>query len=184
MKTNPKILIVYYSRTKNNQFIAEKLANAFNADMEVIRPRIQLFPFLLILTSLGKSIGIKRIKADLKDYDRIVLLGPIWFGMLVSPLKTFLKTYYSKIQSLYFISCCGTSDELKDEKFGYTPVFNTVKGMLGDKCKSCFPISMSLVLPEDLKNDQEEIMKARITEENYQAFVASPLQNIIKSIQS
>lgn len=110
MKTNPKFLVVYYSGTKNNQFLAQKMASVLNADIENIRPNLNLIPIQLLFTSLKKSFGIKPVINSPKNYDKVILLGPVWFGKLVSPLREFLNRYKTEIKALHFVSCCGTPE--------------------------------------------------------------------------
>lgn len=183
MKTNPRILVAYYSRSKNNQFIAQKLASALSADKEAIRPNLNLLPFQLLFSSWEKSLGIKPLLHKPNDYDRIILLGPVWFGKLVSPLREFLNRYMHEIKVLHFVSCCGTPEHQKDEKYGFVQVFQTVKAIMGETCMTCDALPISLILSEELQTNQDAIMKARLTEDSFQKSMALPFEALVQRMK-
>ncbi len=162
-----KSIVVYYSNKGNNKFIAEKIANTLKCDIELIKPRLNVFFFLMIFSLLKKSLGIWKIKHDLNEYESIILCGPIWMGKFLSPLRDFCNKYFQNIKKLYFITCCGSGDAIKDKKFGHGLVFNEVKNLLGDKCIQCIALPIGLTLPEDKQNNSELIMKTRLTDDNF-----------------
>jgi len=122
-----KSIVVYYSNTGNNKYLAEKIANDKEFNLYEISPRVKS-SFGLILSSLLKiSFGIHDTSKNIKDYDAVILCGPIWMGQLISPLSDFLKKYKDDIKKLYFITCCGSGEDTKDTKFGFTKVFEKIK---------------------------------------------------------
>ncbi|MCR4422627.1 MAG: flavodoxin domain-containing protein [Exilispira sp.] len=140
-----KTLILYFSRTGNNKFIAEKLSQTLESDIEAIKPKIKSF-LLLILSSLFKlGIGIKPLTYDVKNYERIILLSPIWMGKLLSPIRGIIKKYGDEIKEIVFITVCGSGIEDKDGKFGYETVFKEIKNILPSKEIKCFEISTTLL---------------------------------------
>ncbi len=55
MKNN---LVVYYSNTGSNLYLAEKIAQSLDCDMEAIQPKVKAVPYLMLtslLAGLGKS---------------------------------------------------------------------------------------------------------------------------------
>lgn len=174
-----KTIVVYYSKSSNNKFLAEKTAQTLDCDIEEIIPRVNIFILLLF----NMSFGNKPLKHNLKEYDRVILVGPIWMGKFISPLKSFVKRYRKSITQLYFITCCGSSDEKKDEKFGHNLVFKLLKEMLGEKCISCEAFPIILVVPEDKKNDDDAIMKTRLSNENFTGEIKQRFDNFISNIK-
>jgi len=57
-----KTLILYYSRSGNNRYLAERLARRLHADVEALRPRIDLFGLLLFFSWIRLSPGNRRIR--------------------------------------------------------------------------------------------------------------------------
>lgn len=158
-----KSIVVYYSRKGSNKYLAEKISMNLQCEIEAIKPRINSFFFFL----LNIHFGIKPLKIDLNKYDRIILCGPIWMGRFIPPLKSFVKKYQDKINKLVFVTCCGSTYEKKDEKFGHGIVFNQVNEMLNGKCELCQAFPIDLVLPEELKDDSEAFMNTHLNDENF-----------------
>ncbi len=117
------------------------------------------------------------------DYDRIFLVGSVWMGRFICPLKSFIKKYMDQIDSLYFVTCCGSRDEVKFEKFGHGHVFKIVEDLLGEKCKQCDAIPIGLVLPEEQRKDGNAVMKARLFDGNFQNEIKERFDNYISQIK-
>ena len=160
-------LVVYYSKTGSNDFLAKKIANDLNADLAQIKPRFNNQIIQIPFSQVNFTLGIKDLDFDVSDYDKIVLVGPIWTGQLINPLRTFLNKYDKEINNLHFVTCCGSTDDNKDEKFGYELVFNRVREMIANKCKSCTALPIALVIPEANQGNEDYIMKTRLTQDNF-----------------
>ena len=158
-----KTIVVYYSRTGNNKYLAEKIAKEWDCDIEPLRPKINVFFFLMI--KLGG--GNKKLIHNLSEYDRVILCGPIWMGSLVYPLKNFLTKHIKEIKNLIFVTCCSSTFETKDDKYGYNRVFNIVKEIAGEKCIYCEAFPIQLVMPQEKRKDGEAVMKARLSDDNF-----------------
>jgi flavodoxin len=179
---NKKYIVVYFSNTGNNKYLAHKMAQTLNCDMEAIRPRVKKLFLILLLGKLKMSPGIKAIKHDLKNYDMIILCGPVWMGQFVSPLYDFLKKHTTHINKLYFVCCCGSSDEERNSKFGHGHVFREVKEMMGKTCVLCEALPITLVLPEDKMKDSETVMKTRLTDQNFKGEMESRFNRLMGKI--
>lgn len=162
-----KTLVVYYSNKGNNKFLAEKTAKAINADIVALKPRINSSIIQLMASKWNWNLANKTLKKDLSDYDRIVLFGPIMMGLLLNPLKQFVIKNKASIKELIFGTCCGSSDEEKDKKFGYGLVFNQLEQITNSIPLQCHAFPISLVLSEEKKNNPELIMKTRLNSENF-----------------
>jgi flavodoxin len=176
-------LVVYYSNTGNNKYLAEKIANDKKYDLYEISPRVKS-SFGLILSSLLKiSFGINNITKSIKDYDAVILCGPIWMGQLISPLKDFLKKYKDDINKLYFITCCGGGEDDKDTKFGYTKIFEKIQILMAEKLDIAEAISIELITPEEMKGKGEETMKLRLSDENFKGEILKRYNSILNKIE-
>lgn len=176
-----KTLVVYYSKSGSNKYLAGKIALSLGADLEAVKPRMDVFAFLLLFSALKKSAGIKKLQHTPSDYDRIVLCGPIWMGQLVSPLRDFINKYRNDIPRLYFATCCGGGDAEKDTQFGYVNVFTQIALLLEEKCIFCeaFPIVM-VNSPDNLRT--EDIMKIRLSDINFSGEIQKRFDRFIQKI--
>lgn len=116
---------------------------------------------------MGINFGNKKLKSNCEDYERVILCGPIWMGKLIVPLKNFIRNNILKINNLVFVSCCGSTFDKKDEKFGHNLVFNEVKKLSGEKCKHCEAFPIVLVLPTELRDDSSAFMKTHLNDQNF-----------------
>lgn len=175
-----KTLVAYYSKNGNNDYLAHRLAKDIQGDIELIKPRINLFFFFL----MDIGFGVKKFKSDVSSYEKVVLLGPIWVGRFVRPLKDFLSRYLSKINKLYFVTCCGSSYEKKRDKFGHELVFDVVKEKAGDKMIGATALPIMLVIPEDKKEDSEYVMKTRLSDDNFTGEIKENYDKLIAQLKS
>lgn len=177
-----KILVGYYSKTGSNRYLAEKFSSVLECDIEEIRPRLNLFPFLILFSLLKTSLGVKSLKHKVNNYDRLILCGPIWMGTLISPLRDFIKKYRKSINRLYFATCCGSRDAAKDDRFGYATVFPKIEHMVGNKCVLCEAFPIGLVLPEDKQEDGNAIMKTRLSDNNFTGQIQERFESFVQRV--
>jgi len=173
-----KTIVIYYSRKGSNKYIAEKISKTLSCDIEAIKPRLDVF--LLFLMNI--QLGIKSLKNDIKNYDRVILCGPIWVGKFIAPLQSFIKKYKEEINNLVFVTCCGSPYEKKEEKFGHGLVFKEVKILLDEKCQFCQAFPIDLVLPEDQKEVGEILMKTHLNDENFNGEIQEVFDDFISRL--
>jgi menaquinone-dependent protoporphyrinogen IX oxidase len=168
-----KTLVAYYSHGGNNRFLAEKLARDTGGDLVELRPRVKSFGFVLIASLTHLSFGNRKVRFPVADYDAVILCGPIYMGMLVAPLRDFMKSNRKKLKRLYFATCCGGGKKDKDTKFGYNAVFAKARAILGEKLAGCTAFSFELFAAEELKENPDGIMKIKLTEDKFTGAVAA-----------
>ena len=176
-------LVVYYSNTGNNKYLAEKIANDKKNDLYEISPRVKSSFWLMISSLLKISFGIHNTDINIKNYDAVILCGPVWMGQLISPLSDFLKKYKDDINKLYFITCCGSGEDDKDTKYGYTKIFEKIKILMSGKLEFAEAVSIELIAPEEMKGKGEETMKLRLSDENFKGEMLKRYNNIIDKIE-
>jgi flavodoxin len=173
-----KIIVVYYSNKGSNKYLAEKISKSLFCELEEIKPRLNIF--LLFLMNI--HLGIKPLKHNIKEYDKVILCGPIWMGKLIPPLRSFIKKYFYKINKLIFVTCCGSTDAKKNEKFGHGLVFKEVENILKDKCILYQAFPVCLVLPDDKKEDTDAFMKTHLNDENFKGEIQELFESFIRKV--
>lgn len=179
-----KVLIVYYSNTGSNRYLARKIASDLNAELAEIHPRAGVFPLQLLMSQMRFSFGIKKLEYDPQAYDRIVLIGPVWTGRLIAPLRSFLIRYNKQIKQLYFLTCCGSKDKDKDGKWGYAQVFTRIEEILGIRCAHCAALPITLIVPEEKQEDDQYILNARLTDDNFNGEIKARYLKFIDNLIS
>jgi len=171
-------IVVYYSRKGSNKYLAKKISKSLSCEIEAIRPRLNVFLLFLMNTHLG----IWPLKHNIKEYDRVILCGPIWMGKLIPPLRSFVTKYADSINKLIFVTCCGSTFAKKYEKFGHGLVFNEVESILKDKCVFCQAFPIGLVMPDDKKEDTDAFMKTHLNAENFKGEIQELFENFIGKV--
>ena len=173
-----KTIVVYYSRKGSNKYLAQKISAGLSCESEEIRPWLNVF----ILFLMNIHLGIKPIKHNLNEYEKVILCGPIWMGKFIPPLRSFIRKYFDHINKLIFVTCCGSTDAKKDEKFGHGLVFKEIENILKDKCILCQAFPIGLVLPDDKKEDTEAFMKTHLNDENFKGEIQKRFEGFIKRV--
>ncbi len=173
-----KIIVFYYSHKGSNKYLAGKISESLSCEIEEIKPRINIF----ILFLMNIHLGIKPLKHRIEDFDLVILCGPIWMGKLIPPLRCFIRKYFIRIHKLIFVTCCGSTDARKDEKFGHGLVFREVENILKDKCLICQSFPVGLVLPEDKKEDADAFMKTHLNDENFKGEIQERFDNFLTKV--
>jgi len=95
IKSQHKVLVVYYSRTGHTKLVAEHLAEKFQADLEPLVDQKNRAGFFSILSAGNDAIGSKAttlspLKHNPKDYAVILIGGPSWYGNTTPAVRTFI----------------------------------------------------------------------------------------------
>jgi len=91
-----KTLVVYYTRTGNTKFIAERVARGLGAETEeVIDERNRRGPIGFLRSGYESTRGlttkIRETREDPRSYDLVVVGTPVWNGRPSSPIRTWLS---------------------------------------------------------------------------------------------
>jgi flavodoxin len=89
-------LVVFYSRTGNSKFVAEKVVSELSADTEEVVDLKNRRGWLGFIragydATRGKETIIEKTQKSHKDYDLIVIGTPVWNSRLTPAIRTYLK---------------------------------------------------------------------------------------------
>ena len=162
-----KYAVVYFSNTGNNAFLAKKAANRLQADLFEANPGHKGLVGLIFKSWLHfpERLNIKPV--DLADYDEIILLGPIWVGTFIAPMKALVQLCVKANKPLRYITCCGSGDEMNEEKFGYNQVLQKVKDLGGDLVLQTAAIPTALIEQTKEEKEQNKDGKIKVTDDNF-----------------
>lgn len=106
-----KTLVISYSVTGNNEALASGIANEFAAEHIRItekRPRKNGTIFAdLIFKRVPK---VQPEPGDMKGYDLILFVGPVWIGETATPLRPYIGRLKSNACKYAFVSLSGGAD--------------------------------------------------------------------------
>jgi flavodoxin len=113
---NPKILLVYYSRSGNTRTLAGKLIETIGCDWVELRPEASFHKRITgYLKAVGHSILKKTPKLQstgkkVANYELVIIGGPLWAGRIASPVRTFLRENRNQFKKVaFFVTQGGTS---------------------------------------------------------------------------
>lgn len=175
-----KYLVLYYSKTGNSKFLAEQAADVLDCDIKEIIPAINNLLVLYLLSFLKVAIPIGIKEKDLAPYEEVIILGPIWGGLLISPLRKILKECVKASKVIHFAVSCETPEEEKNSKYGFAQVLKESKEMGGGLVKTTSAFSMALV-----KGDQPQHVlaeKVKITEANFKGTLRTRFDDFVARI--
>ena len=151
-EVSKKALIVYYSQTGKNEFIAEYLGSQIeNSEVKEITLKEEVGFGSLILKHLVRSdLAIEEI--DVKEYDTVIICTPIWLQILALPTKVFIENADLKGKEVYaFITCGGY--------YGFAESLKEWIAEQGADVKGLFVIKVGGITDEDLKKEISMHMK-------------------------
>lgn len=176
-------LVLCYSKTGNSQFIGEKLAYGLSCDLKKIIPGIDSVFILYLLSLVGINIPTNISYNDIGDYDEVVIIGPVWGGQLISPLRTVLNICLAASKNIHFAVTCETKEEDRDSKYGYSKVLNKARDLGGVLVKSTEAFPTSLVNPDNKPWTAELSGKIKITPGNYDGPLKLRVENYVLKIK-
>jgi flavodoxin len=112
---NPRVLVVYYTRTGQTKGVAEDIAKRLGCDIEEIfdtKKRGGPLGFL----SAGKDAGDESLtkivepKFDPSTYDLVIIGTPVWNNTISTPIRTYISMKKDKIANAAFFITQGRKE--------------------------------------------------------------------------
>lgn len=178
-----KTLVVYFSKSGNNKYLAEKFALDLNGDIEALTPFVGGLPLQMLFSLIGFGPGIHTVENPVSEYDRIIVCGPIWAGHPAWPNRSFLKKHGGDARKIFYATCCGGGDAEKDGRFGYARVFREVEKLAGAKMVACEAFPVPLVLPEGKRKDDSAVMNARLSDESFTGEIRERYDSFLRAVE-
>lgn len=114
-------IIVCYSHSGHNLEVAKEIQRKIGGEIIQLEDWFKTLKggFLFFLGGMFGSLKIpskiKPLNKEISKYSEVILLSPIWGWNITPAVRSFLKSFSTKINNLYFISVCGEGDKLKDK---------------------------------------------------------------------
>ncbi len=99
-----KNLIIFYDHSKEIIHIVNKYKKNYQADIYEIKTLKPVSFFDKISSSyFGNSLNVLKCNLNLREYDNIILISPLWFNKLPSPIIKFLEPQVGKINNIIYV---------------------------------------------------------------------------------
>ena len=93
-------LMVYYSKNKDILKIVNKFIDLYNATTYEIET-LEKVSFMQKLK--GENVSIKRCNLNLLSYQNIILISPLWFDKVPTPVIRFLEQATGHINNIIYV---------------------------------------------------------------------------------
>lgn len=105
-----KTVVLSYSYTGNNEALAAAVAASLSAEHLKVTEAKPRKMGTIIGDMLFNRVPKSQPSPDvLAQYDRVILMGPVWMGKAASPLRAYLKAIKNNPQSYVFACVSGGS---------------------------------------------------------------------------
>ena len=112
-----KTMILYYSYGGTTKKLAEKMAEERNAELYEVKDKKR--PPLIKAVFVGCACSIRQIPTaiepivmDMEQYDRIIIMAPIWNGNAAPPIYNVISMLPpGSLVEFYFVSKSGRSNQ-------------------------------------------------------------------------
>jgi len=178
-------LILYYSKTGNSRFLAHRLSVALaEAPVLELKPRWNALGYVFMRSALGLPVGIGLRQQTLADYREILLLGPVWGGVLIGPLRTAIRRCVQAGKPLHLALTCETSDADRSGKYGYDQVLEQARKLGGTYVKTATAFSTSLVSGRTSSWSPKLAEKITFTDANFGVVLQEKLQAFVQQVKA
>ena len=109
-------LIVYYGNDRNILKIVAKYKKMYNASVYKIKTVNSVSFFDKIKSSYhGKVIEIERCNLNLLNYQNIILISPLWYDKVPSPVTRFLEIEAGRINNIIYLLYNNNKEDRQEE---------------------------------------------------------------------
>ncbi len=138
----PKILVVYFSRSGNTETVAKELTAKLKADSEKLVEQGTDWEGVWGYIKAGKAAwqetatSIEKLKKEPKDYDLVVIGTPVWAWNMTPAVRSFLTVYKDDLKKVAFFATEGGS--------GHEKAFKNMETLAGKA-----PVATAFVLQKE-----------------------------------
>lgn len=114
------IAIISYSYTGNNKALADSVAKKMSVEhVQIIEQKQRTMGTIILDMLFNRTPQVHPAPDITEKYERIIFFGPVWMGLIASPIRPYLKYLKEHPQNYSFISISGGADgsnsKLKEE---------------------------------------------------------------------
>ncbi len=112
-----KKVIIYYSRMGHVRYLVDSLLEKEEVidvfEIKEIKTKTGLFGYIqmIYLAINKKETAIEILDIDFSQYDKFIIMGPVWAKNISAPIRTFLNHYKQDIKNPQYILAHGKKGE-------------------------------------------------------------------------
>lgn len=111
-----KKIIIYYSFTGNNESLYRELQRRLNCEaFRILEPKRRTWLTILLDMLFDRRPRIELFPVDLRKYDMVILMSPVWNAHIANPMKSFLDKEKDHLKEYAFLTVCGGRQGQKEK---------------------------------------------------------------------
>ena len=147
---NTHALIAYYSMSGHTRTVAHELRDVMAGDIEEITEPHPRHGIIGVVRALVDAVAkreppIQPAKGDPRNYDVLLVGGPVWAGRMASPVRSYVKRYGAAAPHLAFFCTEGGR--------GSDTAFADLASLCGRKPEATFVVDSAHLLPAEHRQD-------------------------------
>lgn len=171
-----KSLIVFYSGSGNNTALAYHIEKKLACDIEEIVPERKRTNFSILLDiAFNRLPAVKPLQANLREYEMVILVAPVWNARMASPMRTFVKEYGAGIEACAFISLCGGRDGQRQK------IVDQLMELLHDEPIAVEELALRDLFKDGRHADVKNVSNYRVTENDF-SFFDDAIDNFLRRV--
>lgn len=116
--SDPKVLVVYFSRTGNTRRVALEIARQLGAEVEEIGSLDRRSGLIGYVRSAfegwsGRAAAIRPPRLDPRAFDLVVIATPVWFASPASPTRAYLAAVAPALRNVAVVLTLGGAGDLR-----------------------------------------------------------------------
>ncbi|NLI21378.1 MAG: hypothetical protein GX418_07530 [Clostridiales bacterium] len=153
------IAIVSYSLSGNNAALAARTAQKLGARHIALQPPKPLtIPAIVVQVLFNLTPKAQPAAETLSAFDAVVLAGPVWMGMVATPLRACLRWLRKNTKPYGYLTICGGAD-------GPNPRIEAeLRRATGRKPDVLLVQHIRTLLPDEPKPTREDTSPYRLTD--------------------
>jgi flavodoxin len=147
---NTHALIAYYSMGGHTRNLAHELRDVMGADIEEIKEPHPRHGIVGLARALVDAVArreppIEPAEGDPRNYDVLLVGGPIWAGRMAAPVRSYVKRYAVAAPHVAFFCTEGGR--------GSDTAFADLESLCGRKPEATLVVDSSHLLPAEHRQD-------------------------------
>ena len=96
-------LVIFFEHSKDILSIVNKCQTVYNAKVyEILTTKKVVFFDKFFSSYFKKRINVKKCPLNLNEFETIILISPLWFNKIPSPVIQFLEHQTGKIKNIIY----------------------------------------------------------------------------------
>lgn len=168
-----KVLVISYSLTGNNEALASHIAADLGAQhFRVSESKHRTTATIIFDVLFNRTPKVSPGVDKMEGYGLVIFTGPVWLGLVASPLRLYLRHLIGNPTPYAFVSVSGGSDGPNPKLMG------DLKKRVGKDPVSLIDLHIADLLPADPKPSRKDTSAYHLTESDIKSLTNQAVRKL------